>query len=112
MSFFSVFSPFYRVQSDFEFYKNRKSFSNYLSNCKGVLNYSDYEDKISKIIKYLIVNKSILYPKKRSIHTIIIRNNLDFPKRLLEPDFKLEQRFFNFTPLYEVYSQGISTSSN
>ena len=133
--FFGFLSlTFYRIQSNFEFYNHRKSVSKYLSNCQGVLNYSKYEVYYNnnKDTDWNILSKSLLYPKKRNINAIIKNDlchnelperknlnqkqikeacdnmNLGFPKKLTEPDFKLETRFFNFKPIYEAYKKGIS----
>ena len=128
---------FYQIQSNFEFYNHRKSVSKYLSNCQGVLNYSEYEVYYNnnKDTDWNILSKSLLYPKKRNINAIIKNDlchnelperknlnqkqiketcddmNLGFPKKLTEPDFKLETRFFNFKPIYEAYKKGISSCS-
>ena len=131
---------FYRIQWDSKFYKSVKNMTNHLSKCKGVLSHSSYKWMYKGYENYIdspkILAQSILYPKKKDIHVIIkndlncniifekmglnrkqVKNlcnslNLGFPKILLEPDFKLEQRFFNFTPLHSAYKQGISSCSN
>ena len=125
---------FYRIRSDFQFYKNNKNFSNQLSKCKGVFEYELLDYNLNRDSEWNITSKSLFYPKKRNISTLLINgecfdtcrekglsvikcenrcNNWSyyFPKKILESNFKLEQRFFNFKPLYGAYSKGVSTCS-
>ena len=128
---------FYRIQWDFKFYKNVKKITNYLSKCQGILYHSKYKWLGGGYIDIAkLSSQSILFFKKKNIPAVIISDlycnklfekgdlsqkqiktlcdalNLYFPQELLEPDFKLEQRFFNFKPLYSAYQKGISKCSN
>ena len=127
---------FCRVKFHFEFLDYRKSVSKSLSNCQGKLSYSVYNLYYKKYFSQQsnMTSKSILFPKKQSISALLINDlcpvircekhwskkqcekicssfNGYFPKNFLESDFKLEQRFFNFQPVYEAYSKGISSCS-
>ena len=128
---------FFRIQWDFNFYKNTQKFTNYLSTCQGILYHSNLkwinEDYIDT---GKLPSKSLFFPKKRDIDSIIIGDlycnkvsekdlfsqkeakdlcnalNLYFPQDLLESNFELKQRFFNFEPVYLAYKKGVSNCSN
>ena len=126
----------YCIQSNRRFFDYQQVFSKQLERCNGVLKSSSVKwffrgwDRDMDDV-WNITAVSILYPQKRDIKSILINDswltrclikeeeckkkldmfNLRFPDNLFNSEYQLEQRFFNFKPLYHNFSKSLSYCS-